>query len=433
MLQTIIVDYINQRKSDQLQKFDKSSEKQRQMLNQLELNSFDAEQRQKRQKLENKYLPANWLDSAAIRTKQISVATHILKFIHSDAKGSNIYDTQQYTAAKTAYVTTGTHSSFDVTGNAAALDVAKFLLLVDDGRTVLQAITANDDQPLRAFARTEAQLQTWMAKFKQVVADSNVQSHTLAKQIYFPVSPENGDYHLLMPLYASSLAHELYQRIQTNRYGDVQKTVRKAKKEGKYCEHNCIRYPNLMLHGFGGTKPQNISLLNSQRHGQSYLLNTASPVWENRAKPPSKNIFTGDYYYKVRKKLYHLKKYLHRVKAQSSNINMREHRKKCVDELIETLILHASDIRNLASGWSIETSSMPIDQQYWLDPGRAHNDKDFAESRAKMDWLEEVAEQFAAWLNRHLTDAVLLMGDAEYIEWKYLLLDEIKRMEKANA
>src|SRR5690606_29857228 len=43
-------------------------------------------------------------------------------------------------------------------------------------------------------------------------------------------------------------------------------------------------YQNLSVRKLGGTKPQNISQLNSERGGVNYLLSSSPPVWKNAAK-----------------------------------------------------------------------------------------------------------------------------------------------------
>ncbi|MFM9785779.1 type I-F CRISPR-associated protein Csy1, partial [Streptomyces scabiei] len=85
-------------------------------------------------------------------------------------------------------------------------------------------------------------------------------SHKLAKQVYFPVG---NDYHLLCPLFATSLAQVLHEKLVASRFGEEAKAARDAHKAGKWHPQPDVRYPDMAEMHFGGTKPQNISALNS--------------------------------------------------------------------------------------------------------------------------------------------------------------------------
>ena len=43
-------------------------------------------------------------------------------------------------------------------------------------------------------------------------------------------------------------------------------------------------YPGLAVQNMGGTKPQNISQLNSERRGMNYLLSSLPPKWKVNAQ-----------------------------------------------------------------------------------------------------------------------------------------------------
>lgn len=47
--------------------------------------------KRERAEIEQKYELKTWLTDAATRAGQISLVTHALKFIHSDARGSSIF------------------------------------------------------------------------------------------------------------------------------------------------------------------------------------------------------------------------------------------------------------------------------------------------------------------------------------------------------
>ena len=98
-----------------------------------------------------------------------------------------------------------------------------------------------------------------MAAFASLTAPrGQLASHTLAKQLYWPVGSDvqaDASYHLLAPLYASSLAHKVFEILQNDRFSDEAKGARAARKDGLYSERPAREYPHLAVQQMGGTKP----------------------------------------------------------------------------------------------------------------------------------------------------------------------------------
>jgi len=388
------------------------------------------ESSQKRAEHEASFKPAAWLSDAAARAKQISVVTHALKFTHTDAKGSSIYLQKTIDdSEKLGYLSTSTlfEMKADVVGNAAALDVAGLLRLEDaEHISLINHIAQGDNSALAPFAENDDQLAEWVNGFKSVLIDKELSSHKLAKQLYFPIS--DGGYHLLSPLFASSLAQALYQRVTEARYSDQAIASRKARREEKYGDSETVDYPGVAVQNFGGTKPQNVSQLNSGRGGKSFLMSCQPPIWRKQEKPPTagKNSFWREYERRAWKTAKELKDYLIRIKGRSSTKARRDVRAELVDELIDTLFLHAAEVISLTEqrGWSAQ-SALPLAEQLWLDPLR--DDEEFQHKRDAKDWQIEIAERFASWLNRKLENDKLVMKDAEYREWFGLVKEKFKR------
>ena len=263
-----------------------------------------------------------------------------------------------------------------------------------------------------------------MQGFKAALADKELSSHKLAKQLYFPV--DSTSYHLLSPLYSSALSHALYERITTARFSEEAKAARKAKRDEKYYIHSTIDYLDIAVQTFGGTKPQNVSLLNSKRGGKTYLLNCQPPTWQSQQKPPShhRDAFWNEFDRRAWRTVKALKNFLIKVIARDSTKDMRNIRADYVDELIGILLQYATEIQQMKtlSGWSAE-SALPFAEQLWLDPLR--NDAEFQQQRLTTDWQQEIAKRFASWLNHKLKDDQLLMTDVEYREWLTECLQEL--------
>lgn len=418
-----IAGYIAGRAETRLDKFDKEAGKQ----------STAETPEIEREELASRYLPANWLADAAVRAKQIQMVTHALKFTHTDARGSSVYFPEGQTQAdgmksgellSTASLTS---PAIDTVGNAAALDVAALLQLEHEGTTLIQYIEQGDSSPLKPFARDEQQLAEWMEAFKQALTGSELSSHKLAKQLYFPVA--QGQYHLLAPLYSSSLAHALNSRIAATRYGDEVKLIRKARKEGRFNAAPAVDFPDTAVRTYGGTKPQNVSQLNSSQGGKSFLLCCAPPSWETISTPPLgvKSVFTHNHFgYRVWKEVRSLQQYLLSKVDHNSTKPIRDQRGERVDAILDQLVCYGAEVQNLAAGWSaLPDCKLSRAEQLWLDPDRVELDEVFKAARDKDDWQEVIADQFASWFNSRLKHEKLTMGDAEHAEWKTLAWEVI--------
>ncbi|WP_113626666.1 type I-F CRISPR-associated protein Csy1 [Pectobacterium peruviense] len=433
-LAQFIVSYISTRKQAKLDAFDKEAEKKRAALSGEALAVAERELAQARQEIEQKHEACNWLTDAASRAGQISLVTHALKFTHSDAKGSSVFNAETVANAKTLSTATLAQPAIDAVGNAAALDVAKLLQTEHDGDSLVAALQRGDNRALEALAENPEQLAQWLTGFQQVFTNRQPSSHKLAKQIYFPLA--NGEYHLLSPLYSSSLAHALHQRISAVRFGDEAKAIRQAQRTNQWHDQLSISYPNLAVQNMGGTKPQNISALNSSRSGRSYLLSSAPPQWNSIEKPPQQHesIFRprGEVDYHTRATLAQMQRFLLSVKDVENNRDIRQQRLRYLDQLIDQLFFYVASVQNLPVGWSAE-SELKRAQQLWLDPYRAETDTVFRREREAGDWQQAVAYEFGRWLNRRLKHENLIFGEVERREWSTAALFKRRMREMESA
>lgn len=431
-LSHIIADFIAKRKLAKLTALEKDASKHKQSIkDELTLAEFEIEYQSKLAELQQNYDLTNWLDDASKRAKQTSLVTHALKFAHPDAKGTSIFYNTAVKPINDKYLCSQSLDTLclDAVGNAAALDVASFLQLEHNG-SLIANLARGDDSALRPFALTDEQLQQWVEGFKQAIAERDLSSHTFAKQIYFPVS--DGQYHLVSPLYPTSLTQVIHEKVINSRFSEESKSARKAKREKKYSDIPVTEYPNIAKQNFGGTKPQNISQLNSGRGGKAFLFNCAPPNWNPISRPPvnSKSIFKDGYgnAKHVWRQVKALKDYLISISLKASNKTRRDKRAELIDNLIDELFNYAAEIQNLRehAGWSVD-SSLPKAQQLWLDPLRV--DDDFQEERATGDWQSTVAAQFADWLNHKIRCKKLIVGDAERLEWKALVDNKLRQLK----
>ncbi|MFP5485169.1 MAG: type I-F CRISPR-associated protein Csy1 [Gammaproteobacteria bacterium] len=380
-----------------------------------------------------------WLASAAKRVEQIQAVTHSLKPIHPDARGTNLYVEPRTLPPLTELSSHALGERFvgDVVGNAAALDVYKLLKLEVNGRSLLTALLAQDADALAALHADPAQAEKLRDAFVSLTQPraEGPSSHTLAKQLYWLTGSDACDdahYTLLAPLYATSLAHAVHAQVQEDRFGEANKAARQARRERKSHSGVFHDYPGLAVQNMGGTKPQNISQLNSERRGVNYLLSSLPPQWKASAvRLPVHATSVFDRLFiarpEVRRAVRALRVFLE--SAPDANLATRERREELLDALVDELVSLAAELQQiLPPGWSRDDErfkELGYEETLWLDPLRAEipEEAQFAHDWQYMDWPAAIGKAFAGWLNAQLRGK-LPVGDAEAREWKKVLLTD---------
>jgi CRISPR-associated protein Csy1 len=392
----------------------------------------------KRQELIAQHQPSAWLEDAARRVQQIQAVTHSLKPIHPDARGTNLYvePAQLPALAELGSHALGAEFAGDVVGNAAALDVYKFLKLQVGGQSLLAALLAEDPAALQALHDDPVQAKAWRDALVSLTAPraGGPSSHGRAKQLYWLTSADAADdaqYELLAPLYATSLAHAVYGEIQEHRFGEANKAARIARRERKALDGVFHDYPGLAAQKMGGTKPQNISQLNSERGGVNYLLSSLPPEWTpSTVRLPVQAASVFDRMFMARPEVRRTVRALRHFLAEEAKANMpsRDRRKAYTDALLDELVALANELQQLMQpGWSKDDErfqDLAYMEKLWLDPLRAElkEEAQFASDWMYMDWPAEIGKRFGAWLNQALGEQ---FGDVEAREWrKELLTDE---------
>jgi CRISPR-associated protein Csy1 len=395
------------------------------------LAKLKPEETEEKTKLEARYEADAWLADAARRVRQIQLASHTLKPLHPDARGTNlnVLPEKLLQPGVIGSDVLGDDRVDDVVGNAAALDVYKFLNLQVEGQTLLQMATQRAPAFLAALSDDKAKAEEWCGAFAGIAeGDGAPASHTLAKQVYFPLS--NDSYHLLAPLFPTSLVHAVQSRMRGDRYSDDAKAARQAYRDRKPHPHGFREYPNLAIQNFGGTKPQNISQLNSERYGENWLLASLPPNWKSqevRAPFGTTSVFDGAFGRQryVRELVKELRHFLEKVSY--NNVSIRHRRARLVEDICDEAHHYAARLRQLTPGWTQdERCSLHEAECLWLDPLRVHEDPAFLEARLKRDWVQQVSHRFGNWLNASLKSDKLAFGDAEHEQWTNELQKEMR-------
>lgn len=376
-----------------------------------------------------------WLNDAAKRIQSsmrgenpIKFATHTVKATHPDARGTNLWFRERSDDGLNFVSTDSLGSGYfvDIVGNAAyKLNEYKFLLLsAPNGERLLDLAMQGDQEFCQAIGGSQEDGAN-LAKIFAKLAQPGAVSHTLAKQVYWLTGEDavdNDDFHLLAPLYATSLAHHVFQTINHDRFSDTAKEARKAKREGKLGEQEVHAYPDIAAQKMGGTKPQNISQLNSERGGNNYLLASLPPRWNVRdIRPPLKveSVLSDPGIFGRRKEVRSLVSDLKRFLETNPNTDMhtRDLRDDYTAMILDELALFTMQMHELSPGWSVdENCRLSMEEAFWLDPGRAQDDSDYREARNNTDWPGEIRRRFANWLNKAL-GGKLPLGDVEFRHW----------------
>ena len=113
----------------------------------------------------------------------------------------------------------------------------------------------------------------------------NENTEEVLKQVYFPLG--NNEYKILTVMSPSSILVKLGNKLK--KIGYDSRECRNDKSE-RYGEDHCMIF-NQSKVGFGGTKPQNISTLNSKAGGSFYMLESLPPKWKHIDRLPKINFF----------------------------------------------------------------------------------------------------------------------------------------------
>lgn len=397
----------------------------------------------KRSLLPNTFLPKIWIADAAQRVGQIQQVTHAIKYTHPDACGSSLYSTGNPQATDSEV---GTHTlravlAADVVGNAAALDVYKFLNLRIGEHSILELAVADEPVLAEAFSENAEEARLWMQTFAALTGSKGqLASHKLAKQIYWPLG--NDSYHLLSPLFPTSLAHTAWEKIRADT--ELAWSIRKARKAGNITSTPFSDYPDLLIQKFGGGNPQNISQLNANRGSKNNLLPALPPNWQTPGvRPPFKVSSVFDRIFgnrpRVRELLRALRAFLESV-AQYNNVHIRKKRAELTAYLCDEALLYAAELHDavdsgeLTAGWTQhEDCQLNRAEQLWLDPLRRHSDPDFARDHGSGEWPDEICRRFGKWLNDRLTTKILPMSAVEAEHWRGELEKEMRLLRRELA
>ncbi|CAH8193332.1 type I-F CRISPR-associated protein Csy1 [Vibrio aestuarianus] len=391
----------------------------------------DTEVLEKQQECEQNFRLDNWLPDAAKRAGQISVASHPCTFSHPSArKNKNGYVSSIIAKNKPridGFLRSGNVSvEPDALGNAAALDVYKFLSLeMSDQCSLLVHIEQESELARQLLDIPSCEYQALRDGFlKMVDSDQASVSSSKIKQVYFPIA--DGEYHLLSLLTHSGHLFELRKRLDALRFGDAVKEARECKKTNHFHPAGYQEIFGLTTIGFGGTKPQNISVLNNQNAGKAHLLASIPPELTPRdIRLPRTDFFKESFTAWQAKEVLES---LHRLfQTDYNNVNLRDGRDYRIQQYVDLVIEKMWQVRLFLEEYSGELSSaLPLEQKIWLYP-------EFAEQRQQEDeWLDKIIRHIARGLINHYSRSKVIASPVTLADQELLAIEKVVASNKEN-
>ncbi|MFC3123286.1 type I-F CRISPR-associated protein Csy1 [Agaribacter flavus] len=385
----------------------------------------EVEVKEKNIECEELFSLKNWLPNAAKRAGQISISTHPCTFSHPSArKNKNGYATSIIAENKQAndgFLRSGNVDvSPDALGNAAALDVYKFLTLtLSDGQSLLGHIERDTELAINLLTLSGNDIPDYESLKQGFLAmksggTENISSAKI-KQVYFPVSDitdaDDMAYHQLSVLTASGILFDLRKRIDNMRFGDEIKQAREHRREKKaYDNHKEIA--GLATIAYGGTKPQNISVLNSQNGGKAHLFMSIPPkIKESETLFPRVDFFKQTVRYSHCRTQFQKLHILYNQNA--NNMHVRQARDELYQDIVDYIVEKMWQVRAVAFEQYFENSNeLPRAQKFWLCD-------EYKEARVLESWwLDELENSITSFIfygyEKILARRAIKLGNAEY-------------------
>lgn len=405
MLDPVIAAFLSERKEGWLKK-------------KMKAGMEEAEERVIKQECEELFAIENWLPKAAKRVQQISISTHPCTFSHpSSRKNKNGYVTSIIAKAipqADGYLRSGnTPVELDALGNAAVLDVFKFLsIMTGSGITIFEHIRNNTEWAKALLNIKTESYDNLRNDFIAILSSHETMiTSSKIKQIYFPIG---GNYHLLSILHNSGLMFELRSRIDNLRFSDAIKKGRELRRSNSYSECGFKEIYNVTTIGYGGTKPQNISVLNNQHGGKSHLLLSIPPLLEqHEIKFPKQDFFKQTLRFSDCSEI--IQRLDNVFKIGRDGVvpleRVRKGRDRCFGDLLDVIIQKMMALREVSANQFLEKSTkLLVWQRIWLC------EQYKKERMEENDWLDTLCDRIVTWIENAYRKTIkhsILLGEAE--------------------
>jgi len=388
------------------------------------------EYRETLKNIDQEHVPTTWLNQWAAKASDISFATHVAKLTHSSNKGSSILD--KTTSSNNAYLTTNMLKRLEIdtaTANAASAPAGEILTLQANDKSLLDFVKENDRTVFEHMTDNHEHIDNWISCFKQAYDSDYKTSHFLSKQVYYPI--DNQQYHLLLPLVSSSMAHALFLKFR-ELSNEENKAIREQKSKKKFDEKVAVSYSNkaTLTLTRSAKAHSNISSLNKDRFGELTLLPSSPPKWQSTQQLSLKqtSLFNRQMSFKLQEETQDLQSLLLIIKSKgvgSKKPAMQQAIVGYVNDVAQAFFVEVMKFSLLSNekGWT-QKSSLPLTQQLLLEPCR--DDEEAAQEINRKQWPDEVADDFAEWLNTQLKHKQLNLTPIQQRLWKDIFSPQLR-------
>jgi CRISPR-associated protein Csy1 len=339
-----------------------------------------------------------WLPISAKKSGQMTISTHPCTFSHPSARKNKNDYVSSVIADKgqrnDGFLRSGNVSvEEDALGNAAAMEVYKFLtLLMEDGESLIQHIKRESELASSLLDIQNEEYETLRDGFLEMMsASSETVTSSKIKQVYFPV--DANQYHQLSMLTNSGMIFEIRKRIDTIRFSEEAKDARGLKKDQQYSESGFKEIYGITTIGYGGTKPQNISVLNNKNGGKAHLLLSVPPeLHKLDVRFPKDNFFKESLFVNNFNEPFNA---LHKLfNADYNNKNIRDGRDYRLQEIMDLIVSRSWQVRAVSEEQYYDGKQTALRewQRIWLCHDR-ENDRNTQD-----EWLEDLLGEITRWI-----------------------------------
>lgn len=365
-----------------------------------------------------RYEPSIWLGKI-LDNARYGAATHVSTYSHPSAKTSCIIVDQNIVPDGLLITqNVACRNRFDVFGNATSdsyvFEAYTFLNFKDANNISFRDHLEQDSLELKLFSEAFGiDYLYFKDRLSKYLIDSNpTKTHHLVKQVYFPVSDDK--YHVLSLLTSSVVQIELLQRIKEIKFSETNKIAKQCKQQNIYSEHQLNDVYGLTEVFYGGSQPQNVSILNAQKGGIAYLINSIPPKSDKSSiRLPGHNFFKTLPLHHFKSTFEHFSRL---INATHNNKNIRNGLVKCIQIITDQIINHALHIFfNSPEGWTTEERYLALPQEQMIFLDQKYNNS------ARGDgWLKAMSKQMTFWIINtyeflHTKDRKLTSSEIDYI------------------
>ncbi len=355
------------------------------------------------QKIRDDYKPFNWINKVVENIDELFLnVSHVAKLTHSSNQAISLKDNSESTDYPYLITTQTIGTEYLDSGysDARYSPITQFLSYpVANSDKQLGEYLAENEAYFSKISDNKAERLYWSEEIQKAYQPKQIRSHTLAKQIYMPLG--NDDYHLVSPMYSSSLAHKIYLSIKE--VHDKENPIKKARKAKQWHEGTYIYYPNVATLGITKSMHQNASALNNTRKGLLYLFPALPPQWRVNPNPPTtmKQLFNQTY---PKQALEHIRSLLYILNKKELFINYD--RKQALKDSVEDIVAQVCDAMLLirqtqASGWTA-SKDMPMYLRLFMDKDVLANNQ-FSQPEIKA-YLNEMSAKLAGLISDGIKD-----------------------------